>query len=268
MDKIIIYGMIFIFGTLIGSFLNVCIFRIPLKKSVAVGRSHCMNCNKDIKWYDLVPVISFIFLRGKCRYCKSKISIQYPIVEAINGVLYLAVFYSYGWADPYIIMLNIVYCIVASTLLVLSVIDLRTHTISNKLSVFLIILGLSATLIKSVSAYNDTGSFKGVLLKHGIGFFAVSILLLLIFYATSGRGIGGGDVKLMAGAGLLLGWDVVIVAFLIGCVSASIIHSIKMILKKSDRVLAFGPYLSAGIIIGMLYGKSIISWYLITFLNM
>lgn len=268
MDKIFIYGIVFIFGTLIGSFLNVCIYRIPLQKSVATGRSHCMSCNKNIKWYDLIPVFSFIFLRAKCRHCKSKISIQYPLIEAINGLLYLTVFYVYGWEGPFIIILNIIYSIVISTLIVLSVIDIRTQTIPNKLSVFLLILGFLATLTKIFLAYYNNASIKDVLLKHGIGFFAVSGLLLLIFYATGGRGIGGGDVKLMAGAGLLLGWDIVIVAFLTACFLATIIHLIKMIFKNADRVFAFGPYLSVGIIIGMLYGKDIISWYLATFLYM
>ena len=96
MDKIFIYGIVFIFGTLIGSFLNVCIYRIPLQKSVATGRSHCMSCNKNIKWYDLIPVFSFIFLRAKCRHCREA-SIQYPLIQC--GLLYLTIS-CLLWMDP------------------------------------------------------------------------------------------------------------------------------------------------------------------------
>lgn len=262
MDRIIIYVIVFIFGTIIGSFLNVCIYRIPLKNSVVIGRSHCMNCNNKLKWYELVPIISFILLRGKCKSCKSKISFQYPIVEAMNGLFYLAIFYIFGWSGSYVLIFNIIYCMATSTLFVLSIIDLRTHTIPDSLSYILLLLGIIFTIIKSISSYDETGRVIEPLLKHGIGFFAVSALLLFIFYVTQGRGIGGGDVKLMAGAGLLLGWDVVIVAFLVGCIMASVIHPIMMLFKKSDRVLAFGPYLSVGIFVGMLFGKNIISWYL------
>lgn len=265
MTELIIYIIVFLFGSVIGSFLNVCIFRIPLKKSVAFGRSHCMNCNKELKWFELVPILSFILLGAKCRSCKSKISFQYPIVEAINGLLYIVIFLVFGWAAPITIVYNSIYCMVASTLLVLSVIDLRTHIIPDKLSIFLFGWGLIFAIIRCYVAYVETGSIMEPLLKHGIGFFAVSLLLMLLFYATQGRGIGGGDVKLMAGAGLLLGWDVVIVSFLVGCVLASVIHTIRMIFKKSDRVLAFGPYLSAGIYIGMVFGRTIIEWYLATF---
>lgn len=266
MDEFILYVVVFIFGIFIGSFLNVCIYRIPLKASVVVGRSHCMSCNKGLKWYELLPLISFILLRGKCGSCKSKISFQYPIVEALNGLFYIAIFYIIGWNGYLGFMLNIIYCMVASTLIVLSVIDMRTHTIPNSLSLILFLLGIAFLIIRCIIAYNEAALIRGLILYHGIGFIAVSALLLLIYLITQGRAIGGGDIKLMAGAGLLLGWDVVIVAFLLGCILASIIYPIKALYKKSGRVLAFGPYLSAGIFLALLYGRTIINWYLDYFL--
>ncbi len=262
MYEIMIYLMVFIFGILIGSFLNVCIYRIPKKENIAVGRSHCMNCKTDLKWYELVPVFSYIILRGKCRTCKSKISIQYPIIEALNGILYLAVFYIYGSYSMDIILLNIIYCLAISTLIVISVIDFRTYTIVNALNLYILLWGILATIVIFIGSGMDVG----VLVEHVIGFFSISLLLAIVFYATKGRGIGGGDVKLMAGAGLLLGWKVTLFTFLLGCILASIIHLSMMRFAKSGRMLAFGPYLSASIIIGILYGNRIVDWYIANFI--
>lgn len=263
MEGILIYGIIFLYGTMIGSFLNVCIFRIPKRENIAIGRSHCMNCNNNIRWYDLVPVISFILLRGKCRACKSEISVQYPMVEALNGFLYMAIFNIYGWKDMNSIILNVVLCLTTSTLIVISFIDISTYTIPRVLNFTLLLLSLFAVIFQ----YFVSGRELNVLIRHGIGFFTISVFLLIVFFATQGRGIGGGDVKLMAGAGLLLGWDVIIVAFILGCILASIIHPILIRIRKLEKVLAFGPYLSAGIMIGILFGNRIIDWYITTFIG-
>ena len=103
-----------IFGLIIGSFLNVCIYRIPRKENIALGRSHCTNCNTIIKWYDLIPVLSYIFLRGKCRKCKTKISIQYPMVELVNGLAYLGIYMILGYTSLFYIL-----CVIISSLIVL-----------------------------------------------------------------------------------------------------------------------------------------------------
>lgn len=195
---IIIYILVFIFGILIGSFLNVCIYRIPKKETIVAGRSHCMECKETIKWYDLVPVISYLLLAGKCRYCKAKLSIQYPIVEVLNGLFYIIVFYIYGWNSSSVILLNIIYCLSISVLIIISVIDYRTFLIPGPLNKTLLLLGFIGVIIK----YFGYGRSTGLVIDHIIGFFAVSLFLLIIFYATKGRGIGGGDVKLMASAGL------------------------------------------------------------------
>ena len=108
---------IFIFGILIGSFLNVCIYRIPKHETVVYGRSHCMNCNNEIKWYDLIPILSFLFLRGKCRYCKEKLSLQYPLIEFITGMIFLALYYCMG-LTVYFIVSAIISCIVLVLLMI------------------------------------------------------------------------------------------------------------------------------------------------------
>ncbi|NLO08596.1 MAG: prepilin peptidase [Clostridiales bacterium] len=261
MEDYIVYGIVLIYGILIGSFLNVCIYRIPEELSVVTGRSHCTNCNRKLKWYELVPIISYIFLLGRCRSCKSHISIQYPIIEALNGLMYVLVFYFYGWDSIYALLLSIVYCFVISALIVLSVIDFRTNIIPPGINIFLLVMGLAAVMIK----YFESGRGTDVVLDHTIGFFAISLFLLLIYYATKGLAIGGGDIKLMAAAGLLLGWELVIVAFFLGCILAAIIHPLRMRIKNVGRSLAFGPYLSVGTVLALYFGRQMISWYIENF---
>ena len=196
---------IFIYGIVIGSFLNVCIYRIPQKEDIVRESSHCMSCGHRLKWYDLVPLFSYLFLKGKCRYCGSKLSKQYPIVEALNGILYVVVFYAtdFSWD-------SILYCLMTSALIVLSVIDYRTYEIPFGINVFLFVLGV----IRCVFGKGDRGTLM-------IGFFAVSLFLLLLSLLTRGAAIGGGDIKLMAAAGLLLGWKLIILAFVMGCIAGS-----------------------------------------------
>ena len=184
-----IYIIIFLYGIVVGSFLNVCIYRIPKKENIAIVRSHCMTCNYQLKWYDNIPLFSWIILRGKCRNCKAPISPQYPIIEASNGLLWLLIAIVNGLNVD-----SLLFALLASALLVLSVIDFRTYEIPIGINIFILALGL----IMSVYHYTDW-------LSHVIGFFAVSIPLYIIILATKGRGIGGGDMKLMAVAGLLLG---------------------------------------------------------------
>lgn len=239
-----------IYGIIIGSFLNVCIYRIPKNESIVTDRSHCMTCGHKLKWYDLVPLVSYLTLGGKCRYCKTKISKQYPVIEFTNGVLYgiLVVVNEFNIS-------TILFCLCSSALLALSVIDWRTFEIPIAFNIFIGILGIIRLLTDLEHWY-----------VYIIGFFAVSGFLYLLFLITKGRGIGGGDIKLMAAAGLLIGWKNIILALGIGCVLGSIIHIILMKVQNKERVLAFGPYLSLGIYIAMLYGNQIIEWYINTFI--
>lgn len=143
MNEYLLFMIVFIYGIVIGSFLNVCIYRIPNGSSIVFGHSHCMKCNKKIKWYDLIPVFSFLLLRGRCRYCKAKISIQYPIIELLNGILYILVFYILGWS-----WISVLYSFIVSALIVLSVIDYRTNTINLCINIFIFIMGVIVVLVK------------------------------------------------------------------------------------------------------------------------
>ena len=136
------YIIIFIFGITIGSFLNVCIYRIPLHESIVTAPSHCMTCGRRLKWYDLVPVFSWLFLGGKCRSCKTRISPQYPIIETLNGVLYVLICVVCGLNYR-----SLIICFMTSALVVLSVIDWRTYEIPFGINVFLFILGIAATAL-------------------------------------------------------------------------------------------------------------------------
>lgn len=249
-ELIPIYIVIFLFGIVIGSFLNVCIFRIPKHETVVTERSHCMKCGYQLSWYDMVPVFCWLFLGGKCRKCKEPISPQYPIVEAANGLLYVLVFAVNDFS-----LQSILYCLLTSALLVLSVIDWRTYEIPIGINIFILCLGILQVILDYKNWMN-----------YAIGFLCVSIFLLLLLVLSNGRAIGGGDVKLMAAAGLLLGWKNIILAFLLGCIIGSVIHLLRMRLSKADHVLAMGPYLSIGIFIAALWGDAMISWYLGMFL--
>lgn len=250
MEYIILNSIIFLYGIVIGSFLNVCIYRIPAKESTITRRSHCMCCGNVLKWYELIPLFSYLFQRGKCRHCQSRISIQYPLVECTNAIFYVLVFNVKGFTPE-----SIIYCLCASTLLVITLIDWRTYEIPLSCNVMIGLLGI-------IHGVLDRENW----LQYVVGFFTVSGLFYIIYIITKGRGIGGGDIKLMAAAGLLLGWQNVLLALVIGSVAGSIIHVSLMKLKGKDRVLAFGPYLSAGIFIAMLYGDQIIKWYLSLYL--
>ena len=248
MDPIIIatYTITFLYGIVIGSFLNVCIFRIPKKENIVKINSHCMSCDHRLRWYELIPLFSYLVQGGKCRNCKAHISVQYPLIEGLNGVLYVLILMING-----VNVDSLLYCLLTSALIVLSVIDWRTYEIPIGINVFILALGLISTAIH----YTDW-------MNHLIGFFAVSVFIYIIILVTKGRGMGGGDMKLMAVAGLMLGWKLVILAFLLGCIIGAICHVIRMKVSNAEHVLALGPYLSIGIFISMLWGNQLISWYL------
>ncbi len=249
---ILLYITIFIFGIVIGSFLNVCIYRIPKKEDIVKINSHCMNCDYKLKWYDLVPLFSYLFLGGRCRKCKTKISIQYPIIEGLNGCLYLLVVAVNG-----VTIESLLYCLMFSALLTLSVIDFRTYEIPLGINLFILALGLIRVAL-------DYKNF----LTYLIGFLSVSGFLYLLYLLTKGRGIGGGDIKLMAVSGLMLGWKLNILALAIGCIVGSVIHLVRMKVSKENHILALGPYLSVGIMIACLWGNDLINWYFRTVLKM
>lgn len=223
-----------------------------------------MACGHKLKWFELIPIISWIALRGKCRSCKAPISPQYPIVETANGLLWAVVFVALG-AQPLTIFAQMTF----TMLIALSVIDARTHEIPVGFNIFIGILGVVYTILDTLGLAGLVGTSgyyvyfnKVALIDHLIGMVCVFIPLYLIFIISKGTAIGGGDLKLMAAAGLLIGWKLIVLAALLGFVFGAVIHVIRMKFFNAGRELAMGPYLSAGIIISTLFGSQIINTYL------
>lgn len=244
--KILLYIIVFIYGIIIGSFVNVCICRIPKKESVVKVRSHCESCGYQLQWYDLVPLFSYLCLGGKCRKCRAKISVQHPIIEVLNGFLYILVLSVCGLSIE-----SLLYCLAGSALLALSVIDFRTYEIPVGFNIFIGALGI----VRVITDYTNWSLYL-------IGFVAVSAFLYVLYIISKGRAIGGGDIKLMAVCGLLLGWKLIILAFFIGCIMGSVIHVIRMKVSGEEHVLAMGPYLSMGVMTAALWGNTFLNWYL------
>ncbi len=161
--NIILYLITFLFGIVIGSFLNVCIYRIPKKEDIVRTRSHCMSCGYQLKWYDMFPVISYVALGGRCRKCKARLSVQYPLIEALNGVAYVLVLLVKGVSVE-----SLLYCLLFSALLVLSIIDFRTYEIPLGINLFILALGL-VRLITDLSNWTE----------YLIGLVAVSAVLAI-----------------------------------------------------------------------------------------
>ncbi len=237
----------FIFGVCIGSFLNVLIYRIPNEIGVSKGSSFCPSCNHNLSWADLVPIVSYIVLLGKCNYCKKPISFRYPFVELLTGVLFLLSFLIYGFS------LNaFIYCIVSACLVSLAFIDLDETYIPDRFNIIIFACGLILLIFtRDISV-----------LDRIIGLFAISVPLFII--AKISDGMGEGDVKLFAACGLLLGWKLILLTMLVSSVVAALVGGMLLITKKADRKTAipFGPYIAAAVAISYLFGGNIINWYL------
>ncbi|MBR1874113.1 MAG: prepilin peptidase [Eubacterium sp.] len=245
----VLYPVVFIYGIVIGSFLNVCIYRIPKDENIATVNSHCMSCGHRLKWYDLIPLFSWIFLRGKCRYCGERISVQYPIVESVNGLLYIAIFFINGWSVE-----SSLWCIVTSCLIVIAVIDYRTMLIPVGSYFVILLIGIVHMLLD----LNNWWDY--VIGAVGAGVFL--LLCALVFRLVTGKGgLGLGDIELMVCAGMCLGIRRVFFVIVIGCVAGAIIEGIRMAVTKNKGKFAFGPYLSAAIFIGLMWGQAMFDWY-------
>lgn len=249
--------LIFIIGITFGSFLNVIIFRVPNEESIASSPSACQGCGHRLTAIDMVPIFSYVFLRGKCRHCKAKISPQYPIVEALTGILFVLLYLKFGLAYELI-----VFAALAALLIAISFIDFKHMIIPNGLIIAMLVVG-AAQLIVTIF----TGYF-GYWLDYVIGFFAGGVPLFLIgifcMYVLKKEAVGGGDVKLMAAAGLIIGWKLVIPAYLIGIILGAIISILLIATKRKKRgdEIPFGPFLCIGVMASVFFGQELINWYL------
>lgn len=257
-----IASIIFVFGAVIGSFLNVLIYRLPIGMDFKKGNSICPNCNHKLNWKDLFPLFSWIFLGGKCRYCKVPISKQYPIVEALNGTAYvLSYLFLCGGNAIEGLNLKLAGCmIVMSALIVVSWIDFKHQIIPDSMWIAILVGGIFIVGDALIS-----GEFsKGWIITRIVGFFTVSGLFFLIALLTGGRAMGGGDIKLMAAVGFVLGWKAVIIALFMSAFLGVVFSIGRKILVKTEMkgVIPFGPFLAMGSAICAFVGEPIFNTYL------
>lgn len=258
-----LYFTIFVFGAVIGSFLNVCIYRVPQGKSVVTPPSACPSCGKHIRFYDNIPILSYIILRGRCRNCGAGFSARYPFVEFLNASLYLAVLNRFGGASLWVLL---VYFLFVSTLLVIFFIDLDHQIIPNSITY----PGMPLALILGSTILPDPFLRENLLglRDSAIGFLAGGGFFYVV--AVSGKAIlkkdamGGGDIKMMAMTGGLLGWKGVMLTTFAGSLLGSII-GVALIITKGRELgskIPFGPYLALGALVSLLWGEDILVWYL------
>lgn len=247
------YVFAFIFGAVVGSFLNVCIYRLPKDESVVFPPSHCPNCDYKIRFYDNIPIVSYLLLGGKCRSCKTSISLQYPAVELINGLLTLFLFIKCGPTLTFLFLF--LFC---SALVVITFIDLEHQIIPDVISLPGIVIGFAVSFIFPWLGWKN--SLIGILAGGG------SLLIVAYGYQflTKKEGMGGGDIKLLAMMGAFLGWRSVPFIIFVASLVGSIIGITLMFVQKKDSKLAipFGPFLAFSAILYIFFGKEIIWWYL------
>jgi len=252
MDVIFTGMIIFIIGLVIGSFSNVCIYRIPRNESLVSPGSHCPQCNKPIPFYDNIPVISYILLKGKCRYCGQPIPLQYPIVELATGLFYLALYLFYGLQ-----LITIIYMILCTLLIIISFIDLKERIIPDVLSLPFIAIGFIVSFF--LRTLSPIDSLLGILAGGG------SLLIIAIAgtYLFKKEAMGGGDIKLAAMIGAFLGWQLTLLSLFLGFFLGSIIGVIVLIINKGKSdIVPFGPFIALGAMLSIFWGQAIIFWYL------
>lgn len=250
MEKILVFqsAAAFLFGSVIGSFLNVCIYRMPRKESIVFPASHCPKCDANIKPYDNIPIISYIFLRGRCRGCGKKISLLYPFVEFLNAAGYAFIIYKFG---PNIN--SLIYALFYSSLIVVTFIDLEHQIIPDRITLPGIVIGF--VLGAAVLPVGWLNSLIGLFLGGGL-FYLVAVL--------SRGGMGGGDIKLIAMIGAFLGWQSVLLTIFLGALAGSVVGISLMIFKGKGRKypVPFGPFLALGAVAALFWGNYIINWYI------
>jgi len=242
----------FVFGSIIGSFLNVCIVRMPQRSSIMFPGSHCPNCEYTIRFYDNIPLISYIILGGRCRSCKTPIPIRYFIVELLMGLLMALLLFHFD-----ITLVFIPCAVFTAALVVITFIDLQHQIIPDRISLPGIPLGFLCSFILPWNTWID--SLLGILVGGGI-LYAVAAGYYLL---TKKEGMGGGDIKMLAMIGAFLGWKGALATLILAAITGSLVGIVLIALKGKNFKYAvpFGPFLAAGAFCAMLYGEPLISWY-------
>lgn len=249
--------MALVFGAMVGSFLNVCILRMPKDESIVFPASHCPSCRKPIAWFDNIPVLSFLILGAKCRQCRAKISWQYPLIEILTAVLFVVFYNSFGLTPK-----GFLYLYLSLVLLAQSVIDMRYKIIPDTLTLPAIVIGLLVSAFFP-EIHDQTShwsgflkSLIGVLVGGGFLYAAGSIAE----WVLKKEAMGGGDVKLLAAIGAVIGWRGVLwtifVSSLVGTVGGLYLR-----FTKGEELIPFGPYLALAAFLYLFYGPTVMNWY-------
>lgn len=256
--------VIFIFGAIVGSFLNVCIVRMPHEKSVITPRSHCVHCKRTIPWYDNIPFVSYLVLRGRCRFCDGKISARYFLVEMITALTFLGFYRYFGltvllW--PYLVMV--------SGFIVAAFVDLEHRIIPDEISIGGILAGLVFSLL--IPQMHDVTAYGRPLILmhlHSLGLSLLGMLIgggsiylmgMLGDFLFKKESMGGGDVKLLAMVGAFMGWKMAVLTFFIAPFFGAVYGIVEKIRTK-DTAIAYGPFLALGALVCLFRGDAIIAW--------
>ena len=240
-------------GLIVGSFLNVCIYRLPRRESINWPGSHCTACERQLSWYENIPVVSWLVLRGRCRTCRESISISYPLVELTTGLLFAAGYLIYGWTPLLVVRIAF-----ACAMVVLFAIDLRHHILPNVITVPGIVVGFVVSLVLPAPGWKS--SLIGLLAGGGI-LFAISEA----YYRLRGvEGLGMGDVKMLSMIGAFLGWQLMLVTLVLASFAGSVI-GVGVIASGRGGMkaaLPFGTFLAVGALTAAVVGDLIVDWYL------
>ena len=268
-----IFGVVLLFGLVVGSFLNVCIARLPHDQSISTPRSHCPRCKTPIAWHDNIPLVSFLVLRAKCRSCGLPISWRYPLVELLNGLLFLWAYAAFGLTGEAGMAM-----LLCSALLVITFIDLDHQIIPDVITLPGMVIGLSAApLFMSAleppmalgmgRLFSSAGPYLTGFVNSLVGLVLGAAPLFIIGWLWEKfrkvEAMGGGDVKLMGMVGSFLGWKGAFLTIMLGALTGSVAGVALIVLKKheADKVIPFGPYLAVGTLFTLFYGADIIEWY-------
>lgn len=244
---IFLYVYAFVVGCCIASFMNVVIYRVPLGISVAKGRSFCPSCHHQLHAVDLIPILSYLFLRGRCRYCKSQIPVRDTLLEFLGGIVAIVCFYRFGF--DFMTLLSFVFLMILQAI---AMIDLDTMEIPDGLVICILIVGFISLFVMDID-----------LISRIIGFFVLSVPLMILNFIVPDA-FGGGDIKLLAACGFLLGWQRVLLGMFIAVVIAGVYAAYLLLSHRveKDSHIAFGPYICFGMAVALFYGQEILYFYL------
>ncbi len=243
-----LYAAAWVLGAMFGSFLNVLILRLPKDQSVVHPRSRCPKCESLIAWYDNIPVLSWIVLGGKCRHCREPISAQYPIIEAVTGVLWVAALWYYGYT-----LTGLSAAVFGTMLLGIAVTDARHYLIPNEYTLGGLIIGLLFALRGGVAGTVDA------LIGAAVGFGVLYLVAVLGAKAFGKEAMGGGDIKMMAMVGAFTGWKGVLLTIFGGSLLGTLVF-VPLSLKHK-RLVPFGVFLAPAAALAFVFGETIVQWY-------